>query len=91
MQRHCAVSEGSWLDDIDWSCVEPRSRRGKSLESVLTELARELPAHIVEHTHFESREFRVGEPRVLETHDVHILLPVGRRALEFAYSVDYQK
>mmetsp|Transcript_27490 Transcript_27490/g.64066 ORF Transcript_27490/g.64066 Transcript_27490/m.64066 type:complete len:195 (+) Transcript_27490:48-632(+) len=80
-----------WLDDLDWPQMEPKGPPAGKLEEVIRTLGQSLPAFIVEHTHFETREYRVGERRLIETHDVHCFLPIGRRAVEFAFSTEFQR
>merc|ERR1719310_1403720 len=76
----------SWLADVDWQCFGPCS---DELRATFGKLAEALPARVVEHTHFQlGGEFRVGELCAVEKRDVHVLLPVGERSLEFAYCVE---
>jgi hypothetical protein len=87
----CKPCDASWLEDVDWACVAPRGPRKGALKAALDELvAADLPARVVEHSHFEARKDK-GEHRAMETHDVHVFLPLGRRALEFAYTVEYER
>jgi len=71
-----------WCPDLDFTELLPRGFRQfvPQLQTVLSEIGRGLPVLVVEHVHFNT---------ATEMRDTHIFWPIGCRALELAYTVEY--